>query len=202
MATGYTACIQDRDVTFGEFVWRCARAFGALLPMREEPMDAEIPEKFAASDYYEKEIARLKTELAKLEGMPDHGVLQEEAADRVEAEQSQQKSRERKARTKQRYETMLEKVRAWKPPTPEHEGLRSFMINQIEESIRWDCSDWNPEPPKVRSVPTYRAEQIASLKQDLVRAQKNYDEELERTRLHNEWIAALRASVPYERPKK
>jgi hypothetical protein len=34
---------------------------------------------------------------------------------------------------------MLDKVKAWTPPSFEHIGLRDFMIQQIKDSIKWDC---------------------------------------------------------------
>jgi hypothetical protein len=44
MPTGYTAPIAD-GMTFEQFALGCARAFGALVTMRDEPSDAPIPER-------------------------------------------------------------------------------------------------------------------------------------------------------------
>jgi len=40
MPTGYTNCIKD-GVTFEQFVWKCARAMGALVMMRDEPSNVD-----------------------------------------------------------------------------------------------------------------------------------------------------------------
>ena len=38
MPTGYTLDLYNgKDITFEEFVLKCARAFGALIDMRDEP---------------------------------------------------------------------------------------------------------------------------------------------------------------------
>lgn len=47
MPTGYTAAVEDGTITeFDDFAWQCARAFGALIMMRDDPMSAPIPQKF------------------------------------------------------------------------------------------------------------------------------------------------------------
>lgn len=52
MPTGYTAGVKDGTVTdFKAFVMQCARAFGALIDMRDDPSDVPIPKSFAPSSY-------------------------------------------------------------------------------------------------------------------------------------------------------
>ena len=45
MPTGYTAPIKD-GISFNDFMWGCARAFGALIMMRDDPPGTPIPERF------------------------------------------------------------------------------------------------------------------------------------------------------------
>lgn len=52
MPTGYTAAIKD-GITFQEYALSCARAFGALISMREESSDAPIPDALEMSPYYQ-----------------------------------------------------------------------------------------------------------------------------------------------------
>lgn len=37
---------------------------------------------------------------------------------------------------------MLDQVQLWQPPTDDHMGLKEFMIQQIEESIKFDCASY------------------------------------------------------------
>ena len=67
MPTGYTLELYDgKDITFEEFVLKCARAFGALINMRDEPRDAPIPERFEPSYYHLKELIKAKSGQKKL----------------------------------------------------------------------------------------------------------------------------------------
>ena len=50
MPTGYTANIVDGEETFEEYVWRCTRAFGAMMHMRDDSLGA----KFTVPDNADK----------------------------------------------------------------------------------------------------------------------------------------------------
>ncbi len=71
MPTGYTAILMEKGQTFQEFIMGCARAFGALIEMRDSPNDAPIPDKFEPSDYHAKRIIELREKLAKFKLMTD-----------------------------------------------------------------------------------------------------------------------------------
>lgn len=43
-------------------------------------------------------------------------------------------------------EAMLASVEAWQVPTPEHESLKTFMREQITQSIAFDCQPPASEP--------------------------------------------------------
>jgi len=50
MPTGYTLDLYDgKNITFKEFVMKCAGAFGALISMKDESLDAPIPEHLEPS---------------------------------------------------------------------------------------------------------------------------------------------------------
>src|SRR5665213_2401224 len=67
MPTGYTSKLYEgKDQSFNEFVMRCARAFGALITMRDDPSDAPIPDEFTADSYYSERIATTTRELAEV----------------------------------------------------------------------------------------------------------------------------------------
>lgn len=69
MPTGYTAKLHNgEEQTFPEFVMSCARAFGALITMRDDPADAEIPDEFKPSDYHVRELEKARERLSEVEG--------------------------------------------------------------------------------------------------------------------------------------
>lgn len=139
MPTGYTAIIAD-GVDFQTFVMKCARAMGALITMRDDPDSAKIPEKFEPSDYHPKEIKKAQAMLAQLSKM-SLKQSQHAAQKSYEDELTRRQLRiSEDGILRQKYNEMLNKVRAWQPPSPDHIEFKKFMIGQIEGSIKQDCS--------------------------------------------------------------
>ena len=62
----YTYELVDKKLTFPQFAMRCARAFGALIEMRDDSMDAPIPDEFSPSDYHVKAKAKAEETLKRL----------------------------------------------------------------------------------------------------------------------------------------
>ena len=197
MPTGYTADVQDGKVTdFRTFARRCARAMGALIGLRDEPMDAPIPGEFAPSSYNEQGLAKAKTRLAELDAMtPGEAVAACEQANK-EATQQERESQERTAITRSRYEWMLEKARAWAPPTASHEGLKTFMVEQLEESIKFDCFELDPS--EAQEPGEWYATQQKNVMRDIGRHAEGDAEEKQRTASRNRWLRALRESLEGE----
>jgi hypothetical protein len=194
MPTGYTAAIAD-GITFEQYALGCARAFGALITMRDEPADAPIPDHFEPSDYNQKAIDRSQAELDRVLGLS-----QEQAADeRDEAYQAELESYKRRlakaADLRTKYEAMLASVRTWEAPTPDHVEYKSFMEKQIVDSIDWDCDTSHDKAPGCKSVDGWLATRIAELRRDLAYHTKAHAEEVERTDARNQWIKALRESL-------
>lgn len=200
MPTGYTAPVADGKVTdFATFAMQCARAFGALIEMRDAPVDAEIPDEFKPSGYYEKQIGQREAELRRLQSMTLEQAEESARADHRDAVKRWHERIAERNRTRARYEAMLAETRAWEPPTPEHEGLKKFMIEQLEESIRFDCSGGYDVEPQPVDAATWLARQVAEASRSLDWARKYHDEEVERVRGRNQWVRDLRESLQVTR---
>lgn len=196
MPTGYTAHIAD-GITFNEFVMVCARGMGALIMMRDEPMDAPIPERFEPSDYHGKEKVVAEMELNRLRSMTPV-----ETEDAARAEFMEESARHVEAMQKnddllQKYEAMLADVRAWQPPTPDHEGMKKFMVEQITGSIDFDCDNgyYRENAPKRLNGSEWLKKKIAAARHDIDYHRKEHDKEVERTESRNAWLKALRDSL-------
>lgn len=62
MPTGYTASVADgTTTTLRAFALQCARAFGATVTMRDDPMSAEIPERFEPGGFYRRLMEQATT---------------------------------------------------------------------------------------------------------------------------------------------
>lgn len=145
--TGLTSLVAENDnVTLEQFAMRCARHFGALIDMRDEPMDAPIPEEIEVNEHYRKDYEMAKAEYENfIANPPTDEELEKQYNDYVaeETEKAKQENEERRI-IRERYEAMLAKVRKWQPPTSDHFRLKGFMEQQLTESIKWDCKEYEP----------------------------------------------------------
>lgn len=196
MPTGYTAAIQE-GCTFNEFLLSCAKAFGACIDMRDEPHDKPIPDAFEPSSYHLEQQQSEVTELAGLRMLTD-----EEANKRAEKAYLEEvdfinaqiaKSQE----ILKKYRVMLVKVGAWNPPSPDHEGLAKFMVEQIQSSIEFDdMTDWYQKKQSVKlSGFVWKEKKCAELVESIARHAKEYAEECDRIAERNKWVRQLRESL-------
>ena len=195
MPTGYTAAIKD-GITFERFVWDCARAFGALVLMRDDPSGAVIPERFEPSSYYADQLPRLAARLQELRAMSAEDA---EAGAQRAYQASVEYATELRAEVdglRAKYEAMLSRVHSWQPPTTEHAGLKTFMVEQLQQSIAWDCSPGLIPEPVMKTGAEWLAEVIKDTEALERRCIEGYAEEITRTEDRNNWLKALRKSVP------
>lgn len=198
MPTGYTAAIGE-GITFKNFALSCARAFGALITMRDDPADAPIPEEFKPSDYSEKQLALATDRVDKLKTMKDVECTRQAKADYEKQVQYHKDGISKDAALKAKYEAMLVEVEAWTPPSPDHEGLKKFMRDQITESIRFDCGgNYHKDALKELRPLTGKEWRQAELNKAL--EQISYHSESQRkenetTASRNKWVRQLRESI-------
>lgn len=189
MPSGYTCGVQDGTITaFRDFALQCARAFGACILLRDEPMSNDIPE-FVPSDYHAK----------RLEAIEAMSVAEVEAACDREYQSSidyRAKRLDELATQRQRYDSMLAAARAFQPPTSEHVELKAFMIKQLQESIKWDCdASYYDTPPAKKTATEWLKEKRYQLIADITSCEKEYGEEVERTQGRNKWVQDLKRAL-------
>ncbi len=194
MPTGYTSDIA-KGITFKQFALRCARAFGALITMRDEPHDAPIPEKFEQSDYYKNKIDATLKEYESLVKMNDEDLQAEtDRFNNKELKYYEERLAE-KAELKKKYETMLDEVSKYDPPSPDHIEYKDFMKKQIEQSIDFDCSTSYLKKPEPLTAKEYKEKRLEQLNKDVSYYTKQDNEEAERVESRNVWISQLRSSL-------
>lgn len=161
--------------------------------MRDDPMDAEPPEAFEPSDYYANSLDEGREKLRRLQSMSNDAI--EEAAQKAHDEEIERIKayNVQKAEKRERYETMLSQVQAWQPPSPDHNGLKDFMIEQLQTSIDADCS--TTEVP-VRPLPgEWWQQAVERAAMACASSAKNLEEEIVRTNSRNVWLRKLRESL-------
>lgn len=194
MPTGYTYPVCDGKITeFNDFALSCARAFGALIQMRDDPMDAPIPEEIKPeTNYYDERIAADMKRMGDIQAMTNDEASAAALAAHDEAVASRRKYLADKETEAGRLNAMLAKVRAWRPPTLDHAEMKKFMIEQLTMSMP---GDYCPAMPILLDGATWRQTQIDDLAKSVVRNKTEREKEIERARGRTEWVKALRTSL-------
>ena len=192
MHTGYTAAVCDGKMTeFKDFALQCARAFGALITMRDEPFSGPVPEKIEPSSYAVTRYAEIKDRLRDLKAMtPEQAQI---AATKYFDDNEALCVRMNRERDEEneRLDAMLAKVNAWTPPTSEHEPMKKFMLEQLGMSK----SDYTSQPEERVPGSQWRLAALAKAERDLDYYAKEVREENERAKSRTEWLVALRGSL-------
>ena len=195
MSTGYTSAISE-GISFENFVMRCARAMGACISMRDDPMDKEIPNKFKPSTHYYDALEEAKNKLEKLNTMSLDDAEIEAQLEFEKLVESNEKSIQLKDKLRYKYQTMLRKVTEWNPPTDEYDGLKEFMIDQITKSIDFDCNNKSYYHTNLRlSACDWLSQRINMIQDDINYYEKENQEEVERAKKRTMWIQQLRKSL-------
>lgn len=196
MPTGYTRDIEKDNFTFEDFALSCAKAFGACISMRDLPSNTPIPDEFKVEPYYQDKILETQKQIEK-----HLNLTLEEWNSLCDKDFEQKESRRVESLNKNiklldNYNNMLDKAKAWQPPSEEHLGLKEFMINQIEKSMDFDYSIEYYNKPTVKvSVDVFKSETMAKLYKDLEYYTKNNEEEIKRVSQRNLWVKQLRESL-------
>lgn len=195
MPTGYTADVADGKVTdFRTFALRCARAFGAAVTQRDDPMD-DPPKPREISDYTIKHVAERSAALAALNAMSAEQAEDAAAMAYGEALKAHHASNQRDTDTRNRYNAMLAEAVAWEPPSAEHQALKDFMIQQLTDGRKFDCG-YERRPPSRLSGPVWLAQQKAEAARLLGYAHESLEKETRAVEQANAWIAALYDALP------
>lgn len=204
MPTGYTAGVQDGTVTdFNRFALQCARAFGACIMQRDDDPD-EPPKKQEVYSYYQEKYEETLKKYEEFKCLSDDEISKTER-EKIEKdlEHARQRVEERNIQ-EARYFKMLTAVKAWNPPTEEHEGLKKFMIEQLRDSIDFDCggSYYEEEITKyshmlenMPSIEEIKREKCEDFERDLAYYKEAWDKEVERVNAGNKWIDDLYKSL-------
>jgi hypothetical protein len=197
MPTGYTSDIYDgKDISGKEFLMLCARAFGATIMMRDDDLKTPIPENFEINSYYSTNLDKAKKELELYESMAlnDAETLSKEEYNNNEVYRMNQI--EKIMQMSKRYQTVLDFLLNWNPPTDDHDNLKKFAIEQIKDSMEFDCEvSYYSTPSKLLSGQEWLDEKIENLKDDVKRYEEDLEKEKDRVNGRNLWVKQLRESL-------
>lgn len=199
MPSGYTEGILSGTINdLNDFIWMCARGFGAFITQKdnidEPPILKEKP-----NPYYKNKIKQLLNEQQKYNEYTDND-WQKEYFKYIEDQLKDiDNNIKEKIESKEKYENILNQVKEWIPPNENFHKLKSFMINQIEESIDFDCdtSFWQERKNKISNLKLeqYKRNVLNDINESLISNKKYYDEEVQRVKERNQWKQQLIESI-------
>ena len=194
MPTGYTSKIAEGQ-TFEQFVWSCARGMGALITMRDEPMDAPIPERIESTSYHKENARQAQEEIARLDAL-DPAAAHELAHTYYATRCAEYEARKtERVALKAKYEAILARLRGTQFPASLAEFV-GFMEQQINESIKFDCNMGYESPPALMSGAQYLAQERKDAQRRLEYHEREHVAEVKRMEERNAWLRDLRTTVP------
>lgn len=195
MPTGYTAGIIDGKIkTFKQFATQCIRNFGAAIHMRDEPWGKPYKPR-EPSAYYTDEIKDAQERLTAFEKMSDGAIMAERKAE-IEKDKKYHHDKITEAqKTEARLNKFLDEARKYTPPTDQHTGIKTFMVQQITETIKFDCrTEYHNEAIQrlneeleTMTAKTVRKDKRDDALKDLKYAREHYELELKACNESNEW---------------
>ena len=203
MPTGYTAHIEDGEITTGkEFLRLCTRAFGIAIDVKDEPLSTPTPSSFEPSPFYKESYDRALKKLEEVNKMTFDEAKIQMRADYEKRISDYKAYAERETAMNEKYAKVRKEVEEWIPPTEEHEGLKKFALEQIDMSItKQKYIDEYLEKSKEEfdgsdeAVKNYINDIVDYYQRDIKRSYKSWQEELERTRSKNEWMTKFLESL-------
>lgn len=197
MPTGYTACVKDGSVTtLRVFALRCARAFGVAADMRDEDPAVPVPEKVVArTARYDDDIRNGIKSLEEIQAMSLVDCELAAEAEYNERVEGDKRYAAEKRLSAERYQTMIVAVEAWNVGAELH-GLKKFMLEQLADSLKYDCGTTFELPkPKQLTGREWREKKIKYLSEEIGRDYRHRAEVVARAAEHNEYLAALYAAL-------
>lgn len=203
MPTGYTAYIEDGEITTGkEFLRLCTRAFGIAIDVKDEPLSTPTPSSFEPSPFYKESYDRALKRLEEVNKMTFDEAKIQMRADYEKSISDYKAYAERETAMNKKYAKVRKEVEEWIPPTEEHEGLKKFALEQIDMCVtKQKYIDEYLEKSKEEfdnsdeAVQNYINDIIDYYQRDIERSYKSWQEELERTRSKNEWMTKFLESL-------
>lgn len=204
MPTGYTAEILDGKInTFKDFAKKCMRAFGSTIHMRDESLDKKYtPRK--VEKYYIESVKECEEKLEELKKANDQFFINK-VKDKLKSDYTYTEKRFKEiTKNKVILDFILKDAKNWTPPTQDHVGIKDFMIQQLQDTIRYDGDTeyYETELKEIKikmespiDISKIKIEMIEDAEEDLQNAKERLDEEIKRCEEANKWVEQFLKSI-------
>jgi hypothetical protein len=118
MLTGYTAYIEDGDITTGkDFLKLCTRAMGIAMGLRDKNLSVPTPTHFEPDNYYKEQYKKALDEFIKNQNMTFEEAILQMKKSHVERTTDYRKLVGKMIDQNQKYQKVRDEVANWLPPT-------------------------------------------------------------------------------------
>lgn len=204
MPTGYTAEILDGKInTFKDFAKKCMRAFGATIHMRDDSLNESYRPR-EIDKYYIERVEEAEEKLAVLKTADDKFFI-DKVREELKSDYAYYEEKLRKVKADEvKLKSILTDTKKWNPPTDDHVGIKDFMIQQLEETIKYDanCKYYEDELREIKTklespidVARVKHKMIEDAEEDLQRSKERLDEERKRCEDSNKWVEDFLQSI-------
>lgn len=195
MPTGYTAYIEDGDITTGkEFLKLCTRAFGIAIDLKDEPLSVPTKTHYEPNPYYKEKYEKAVKVRDKMRQLTF-----EEAKQQIIDKYNEDVAYNKKAldiykSEDEKYLKVRNEINSWVPPTPEHEELKKFALNQIDISMNTNYYKYCEEELNKEldisdnAVWKYIKDNYKICEDNVKRSYRRWQEELKRADNKNKWM--------------
>jgi len=203
MPTGYTNGILNGEIkTFDEFAKQCIRAFGAAIHMRDDDFNKEY-EKIKPDNYYINSLNTAKEKLEKIKKASDNDIIKKHTKELKAYRKTYIEKIKVIKKDKELLESFLNKAENFTPPTSEHENFKKFMIQQLQETIKYDCNSYYYEQElhdvneRLNNINAndIRDNLVKRYEKDILYYTEGYEKEVENCNTSNEWVDTLLNSL-------
>lgn len=188
----YTDILSDGDQPFEEFVLCCARASGAAYDQRDNTSGpVRLPEP--PSTYARDEMAAAQERVAEIEAWTPERAQEKADESYLRVVAGFVEINAGIAARKIRFDAMRARVEAWRPPTPDHEWFKRFMLEQLVSETR-DLTPIVP-PDKPEDGESFKAAALGKARYDVEFHARAWAEDQARYREARAWIRDLYTSL-------
>lgn len=166
--------------------------------MRDEPDDTPIPDAFQPSDYHVRALERARAKVEELKSMSKPAQWNYGAELKRQELASCQEGIKRAKKAQSRLLAMRKSVLAWAPPSSDHQGLKDFMLQQIDQTLKFDGDDYYVKmlaAANKRHPMEYFASAQRSALDSIAHHTKENQEEIARAASRTKWVQDLRTSL-------
>jgi len=197
MPTGHTSNLYNgKAESFEDFVLACARGMGAFIHQRDDS-SCDKPALRTPSAYHAEAVAKDEAALNAWNKAGDDDKYDQWRGYENDTNRANRDRRAKNEALRFRYDRRLKEVKAWSVPE-RLQSFKDFMIDQIESSIKFDCSDYQQD---VLEYDEWADQQAGYLLRSLESSQKSFDADIKRCAEQNQYAAALYTALNLEVPR-